>query len=53
MKRFYKQVSVGDDLTVRLDGKPISTPAKALLALPTRALAEALAAEWEQQGETV
>jgi chaperone required for assembly of F1-ATPase len=53
MKRFYKQATVGDDLSVLLDGRPLKTPAKADLKLPTRALAEAIAAEWRGQGETV
>jgi chaperone required for assembly of F1-ATPase len=49
MKRFYKLTSVdeGDGgFRVLLDGKPMRTPAKAVLVLPTRALAEAIAAEW-------
>ena len=32
-----------------LDGKPVRTPAKKQLVLPTRALADAVAAEWEAQ----
>ena len=36
-----------------LDGKPVRTPAKNELTLPTRALAEAVAAEWEAQGERI
>lgn len=35
--------------TVRLDGRPVKTPAKALLVLPTQAMAEAIAAEWDAQ----
>lgn len=49
MKRFYKETAVdaGDDgFRVLLDGKPMRTPAKAVLVLPTRALAEAIAGEW-------
>jgi chaperone required for assembly of F1-ATPase len=49
MKRFYKETSVapGDDgWRVLLDGKPMRTPAKVVLVVPTRALAEAIAAEW-------
>lgn len=49
MKRFYKLTSVdeGDGgFRVLLDGKPMRTPAKAVLVVPTRALAEAIAAEW-------
>ena len=50
MKRFYKEtgVAAGDSggWQVLLDGKPMRTPAKAVLVVPTRALAEAIAAEW-------
>jgi chaperone required for assembly of F1-ATPase len=53
MKRFYKVVAVGDDLRVLLDGRPVRTPGKADLKLPSRALAEAVAGEWRGQGETV
>jgi chaperone required for assembly of F1-ATPase len=38
---------------VRLDGRPVRTPARAVMSLPTQALAEAVAAEWAAQGETV
>jgi chaperone required for assembly of F1-ATPase len=56
MKRFYENVTVlaeGDSFGVRLDGKPLRTPAKAALVLPSHALAEAIAAEWRGQGVTV
>ena len=53
MKRFYKSVSVGDDHSVHLDGKPIKTPSNLKLVAPTRALAEAIAQEWSEQGESV
>jgi len=49
MKRFYKDTAVdlGDGgHRILLDGKPMRTPAKAVLVVPTRALAEAIAAEW-------
>jgi chaperone required for assembly of F1-ATPase len=59
-KRFYKSVMVaatqgGHPAAYRilLDGKPVRTPAKALLAVPTRALAEAIAGEWEAQREHI
>src|SRR3546814_1368394 len=41
------------DLAVLLDGRPLRTPAKALLILPTEPLAAAIAAEWQGQGEEV
>jgi chaperone required for assembly of F1-ATPase len=53
MKRFYKQAAVSEapeGFAVALDGKPIQTPAKAPLLLPSLALAEAIAAEWQAQG---
>jgi len=56
MKRFYKDVSVSeaeDGLRVLLDGRPVKTPARNTLALPTRALAEAIAQEWRGQGDEV
>jgi chaperone required for assembly of F1-ATPase len=59
-KRLYASVTIAapdarsaDGWRVLLDGKPMRTPAKAALALPTRTLAEAVASEWEAQGEHV
>jgi chaperone required for assembly of F1-ATPase len=55
-KRFYRAVSIDGAaraFRVLLDGKPIRTPAKRELALPAEELAEAVAAEWEAQGERV
>lgn len=49
MKRFYKETAVGPGdggFRVLLDGKPMRTPAKAILVVPTMPLAEAIAAEW-------
>jgi chaperone required for assembly of F1-ATPase len=54
MKRFYTETAVdaGDGgHRVLLDGKPMRTPAKAVLVLPTRTLAEAIAAEWREVPE--
>lgn len=56
MKRFYTDVTVLAEeggFAIRLDGRPVRTPARALLALPTVALAEAVAQEWRAQGDTV
>ncbi len=56
MKRFYKEAKViaaGDEFGVQLDGKPLLTPGKRALRVPSRALAEAIAAEWQGQGVTV
>lgn len=49
MKRFWKEVAVvrhDDGFGLTLDGKPLRTPARALLLVPTERLAETLAAEW-------
>jgi chaperone required for assembly of F1-ATPase len=56
-KRFYKQAATrmeGDGrVALLLDGKPVRTPGKAQLIVPNRALAEAIAAEWQSQGERI
>lgn len=52
MKRFWKDTSVAeapDGYTVLLDGRAIKTPGKTALIVPTRAMAEAMAAEWDAQ----
>jgi chaperone required for assembly of F1-ATPase len=49
MKRFWKDVSVqkeGDGWTILLDGRPVKTPARAPLLLPTASLTDAVADEW-------
>lgn len=56
MKRFYKNVAVVETpqgFSLLLDGKPIKTPARRDLSLPTLALAEALAQEWHSQGSKI
>jgi chaperone required for assembly of F1-ATPase len=56
VRRFYKEASVapGDGgFALLLDGRPVKTPARAALAVPARALAEAVAQEWAAQGETI
>jgi chaperone required for assembly of F1-ATPase len=55
-KRFYKTVAIKDEAGgsgLLLDGKKVRTPGKAELKLPTRALAEAVAQEWRDQGERI
>jgi len=58
-KRFYKDVGIaavpeaGGAIAVQLDGRPVRTPKKRPLALPTRALADLVAEEWRQQGERI
>ena len=54
MKRFYKDVTVSetpDGFRFLLDGKPVKTPGRQPMTLPTHPLAEALAEEWRRQGE--
>jgi chaperone required for assembly of F1-ATPase len=55
MKRFYKDATVTGDgpFGVALDGRPLRTPARVPLAVPTRSLAEAIAGEWQAQGEKI
>ncbi|MET3436572.1 ATP12 family protein [Sphingomonas sp. 1185] len=53
MKRFWTNVGVDADRVVRLDDRPVRTPGRAPLALPTPALAEAVAGEWRAVEETV
>jgi len=56
VKRFYRHATVTQGehgFGVALDGKPVRTPAKFVLTVPTPALAEAIAAEWQVQGERV
>ena len=56
MKRFWKSAAVvGLDggYAVELDGRPVKTPARAELAVPTSALAEAIAAEWNGSADEV
>ena len=56
MKRFWREVSVeadGGNWRVALDGRPIRTQRSAPQLVPTVPLAEALAAEWRAQGETI
>lgn len=51
-KRFWKEakpVLQDTGYAVQLDGRPVRTPAKTPLILPTLALAEAVAAEWDAQ----
>jgi chaperone required for assembly of F1-ATPase len=54
-KRFWTETrveAVDGGFTVRLDGRAVKTPAKTLLVVPTREMAERIATEWEaQQGQ--
>jgi chaperone required for assembly of F1-ATPase len=55
MKRSYQHADIvpaGERYALALDGKPVKTPAKHALAVPSAALGQAIAAEWNaQQGD--
>lgn len=56
MRRFYTTVSVvevQDGARVLLDARPLKTPAKTEMRLPTTGLAEAVAAEWAAQEKDI
>lgn len=56
MKRVYREVSArgaGDGWGIALDGRPLRTPAKHELIVPTEQLAQAIAAEWEAQQQEI
>jgi len=51
-KRFWKEAVAepcAGGFTVRLDARPVRTPLKAALILPTLEMAKAIAAEWDAQ----
>ncbi len=55
-KRFWtkSEVTTGDGgFSIALDARPVRTPTKSALIVPTRAMAEAIAAEWDAQGEVI
>lgn len=55
-RRFWKQAGVEEAegrFLLTLDGRRARTPARNPLAVPARSLAEALAAEWNAQGEFI
>lgn len=54
-KRFYKAVSVagGPPFQVLLDGRGIKTPRKRPLTVPAHKLADAIAAEWSAQVDSI
>jgi chaperone required for assembly of F1-ATPase len=55
-RRFYKEAGVAErdgGYALTLDGRMARTPGKALIEVPSRALADGLAAEWNGQGERI
>jgi chaperone required for assembly of F1-ATPase len=56
-KRFYTSAAAAarneGSFAIELDGRQVKTPAGRPLAVPTRALADAIAQEWNAQGEEI
>jgi chaperone required for assembly of F1-ATPase len=55
-RRFYTSVTLGEaagGFTVLLDDRGVKTPGGKALVVPTRALAELVAADWAGQGESL
>jgi chaperone required for assembly of F1-ATPase len=56
VKRFWKDVTTErseDGRSIELDGRPVRTPARAPLVVPSQDLAEAIADEWRSVGEDI
>lgn len=56
MKRFWKEAMAVPEASgwgIALDGRPVRTPHRAPLIVWSAPLAEAITAEWREQGETV
>ena len=56
MRRFFKEAGIAKSesgFAVTLDGKVVRTSAGTALTLSSQALAEAIAQEWQAQGETI
>lgn len=56
MKRFYKEVTAEiseNGYAILLDSKPVKTPMRRALSLPNAALAQAVKAEWDAQGDKI
>jgi chaperone required for assembly of F1-ATPase len=55
-RRFYQNAQVAEGeggFAILLDERAVKTPARHALEVPTRALAKAIAAEWNAQGEFI
>ncbi|HEY0148267.1 MAG TPA: ATP12 family protein [Allosphingosinicella sp.] len=56
MKRFYEKaeaVPAAGGVAILLDNRPVKTPGRQPLLVPTEELAEAIAGEWNSQGEQI
>ena len=55
-RRFWKTAAAepaGEGWQITLDGKPVRTPGKQPLVVPSKALADAIAAEWDAQTDQI
>jgi chaperone required for assembly of F1-ATPase len=52
-KRFYQSVEITPELGLALDGRPVRTPLKQPLIMPTQLLAKAVAEEWSAQNTVI
>lgn len=55
-KRFWREARVVEEMDgfgIRLDGRAVKTPAKAAMIVPTHAMAEAIATEWDAQEDLI
>jgi chaperone required for assembly of F1-ATPase len=55
-KRFYTDAGIAEaegGFSITLDGKPIRTPSGRQVIVPSREIADAIAAEWNAQAETI
>lgn len=55
-RRFWKTAGIVEDASgfrIELDGRPVRTPGKVSLSVPSRVMAQHIAAEWDAQGEKV
>ncbi|MDB5548255.1 MAG: ATPase [Tardiphaga sp.] len=55
-KKFYTRVSIGEiagGYAILLDGRSIKTPSRKVVAVPSRVIAETIAAEWNAQVDLI
>ena len=54
-KRFYENVEIAEDdgFVLHLDGRPVRTPARAIIKVGKRVIADVLAEEWRVQEKVI
>jgi chaperone required for assembly of F1-ATPase len=55
-KKFYEQVSVGEaegGFSILLDGRPIKSPSRKTIVVPSRAIADVMVQEWSSQRDVI